>query len=59
MFNSLLFITLFAISSVVHGHESKHDDPARDMVIAANNFIASLNEEEKNKAIFELNVQVF
>ena len=54
MFKSLLFITLFAISSFVHGHESKHDDPARDMVIAANNFIASLNEEEKNKAIFEL-----
>ena len=54
MFKSLLFITLFAISSVVHGHESKHNDPARDMVIAANNFIASLNEEEKNKAIFEL-----
>ena len=51
MFKSLLFITLFAISSVVHGHESKHADPARDMVIAANNFIAALNEEAKNKKI--------
>ena len=55
MFKSFSLITLFALINVLKGHDSHHNNPAHDMVDAANNFISSLNKEEQSKAIFDLN----
>ena len=54
MLKPILIILLFTLTSTLNGHEPIHNNPAKSMVKAANNFISSLSDEEKNKAIFEM-----
>ena len=53
MLKPILIILLFTLTSTLKGHEPIHNNPAKSMVKAAKNFISSLNDEEKGKAIFK------
>ena len=55
MFKKYLLLIIIAFSHNVRAHETQNNDPAQDMVSAANNFISSLNKEQQSEALFKPN----
>ena len=55
MFKKYLLLIIIAFSHTVRAHETQNNDPAQDMVSAANNFISSLSKEQQSEALFKPN----
>ena len=49
----ILFIIVF--THTLRAHEAHNNDPAKDMISAANIFISSLSKEQKSEALFKPN----
>ena len=55
MFKKYLLLIIIAFPHTVRAHETQNNDPAQDMVSAANNFISSLSKEQQSEALFKPN----
>jgi|TARA_B100001250_G_scaffold393007_1_gene395341 hypothetical protein len=55
MFTKYLLLAIILFTHTLRAHEDHNNDPAQDMVSAANNFISSLSKAQKSEAIFKPN----
>ena len=55
MFTKYLLLAIIAFAHTLRAHETHNNDPAEDMVSAANTFISSLSKPQKSEALFKLN----
>ena len=55
MFTKYLLLAIIAFAHTLRAHEAHNNDPAEDMVSAANTFISSLSKPQKSETLFKLN----